>query len=96
MSLRLRLIGTQSNRDAIGAIVRLESGGVTQTRMVKSGSSYLSQSELPLTFGMGRRDQAERIVVQWPNGRVEEFRNWKAGKSYQCVESKGVTTLSNF
>lgn len=96
MSLRLRLVGTQSNRDAIGAIVRLESGGVTQTRMVKSGSSYLSQSELPLTFGMARRDQAERIVVQWPNGRVEEFRNWKAGKSYQCIESKGVTTLSNF
>jgi hypothetical protein len=96
LSLRLRLVGTQSNRDAIGAIVRLESGGVTQTRMVKSGSSYLSQSELPLTFGMGRRDQAERIVVQWPNGRVEEFRNWKTGKSYQCIESKGVTTLSNF
>jgi hypothetical protein len=64
--------------------------------MVKSGSSYLSQSELPLTFGMGRRDQAERIVIQWPNGRTEEFRSVKTGKSYQCTESKGITTLSTF
>jgi hypothetical protein len=95
-SIRLQLVGTQSNRDAIGAIVRLETGGITQTRMVKSGSSYLSQSELPLTFGLGRQDQADRIVVQWPNGRTEEFRNLKAGKSYQCTESKGVTIFSSF
>jgi len=95
-SIRLRLVGTESNRDAIGAIVRLEGGGITQTRMVKSGSSYLSQSELPLTFGMGRRDQAERIVIQWPNGRTEEYRNLKAGKSYQCTESKGIKTSFSF
>jgi hypothetical protein len=95
-SIRLLLVGTQSNRDAIGAQVRLESGGVTQSRMVKSGSSYLSQSELPLTFGLGKRDQVDRIVIQWPNGRSEEFRNLKAGKSYQCIESKGVTLLSTF
>ncbi|HWZ84262.1 MAG TPA: CRTAC1 family protein [Terriglobales bacterium] len=95
-SIRLQLVGTQSNRDAIGAQVRLESGGTTQSRMVKSGSSYLSQSELPLTFGLGKRDQVDRIVIQWPNGRSEEFRNLKAGKSYQCVESKGVTLLSTF
>jgi hypothetical protein len=95
-SIRLQLIGTQSNRDAIGALVRLESGGITQTRMVKSGSSYLSQSELPLTFGIGKRDQVERIVIQWPNGRTEEFRDLKAGKSYQCTESKGITVLSTF
>jgi len=95
-SIRFQLIGTQSNRDAIGALVRLESGGITQTRMVKSGSSYLSQSELPLTFGLGKRDQAERIVIQWPNGRTEEFRNLKAENSYQCTESKGITVLSSF
>jgi hypothetical protein len=95
-SIRLRLVGTESNRDAIGAIVRLESAGVMQSRMVKSGSSYLSQSELPLTFGMGRREQADRIVIQWPNGRTEEFRNLKVGKSYQCTESKGITVVSTF
>ena len=95
-SIRLRLVGTQSNRDAIGAAVRLECGGGTQTRMVKSGSSYLSQSELPLTFGLGKRDQVDRIVVQWPSGRTEEFKNLRAGKAYECVESKGITPQSSF
>jgi enediyne biosynthesis protein E4 len=95
-SIRFRLVGTQSNRDAIGAIVRLESGGITQSRMVKSGSSYLSQSELPLTFGLGKKDQVDRIVIQWPNGRTEEFKNLKAGKSYECTEEKGVVPQSGF
>ncbi len=95
-SIRFRLAGTQSNRDAIGAIVRLESRGITQSRMVKSGSSYLSQSELPLTFGLGQKDQADRIVIQWPNGRIEEFKNLKAGRSYQCTEGKGIAPQSGF
>ena len=90
-SIRFHLMGTQSNRDAIGALVRLEAGGTVQTRTVRSGSSYLSQSELPLTFGMGRRDQAERLVIYWPNGRTEEFKNLKVGSSYQIIESKGIT-----
>jgi len=64
--------------------------------MVKSGSSYLSQSELPLTFGLGRGDVVDRIVVQWPSGRTEEFRNLKAGRAYECVESKGITPPSGF
>jgi hypothetical protein len=95
-SIRFRLVGTQSTRDAIGAIVRIESGGITQSRMVKSGSSYLSQSELRLTFGLGKRDQADRIVIQWPNGRTEEFKNLKAGKSYQCTEEQGIVPQSGF
>ena len=95
-SLRLRLIGTKSNRDAIGATVRLESGGVTQSRVVKSGSSYLSQSELPLTFGLGMRDQAERVVILWPSGRTEEFKNVAAGRGYECTESTGIKALSSF
>jgi enediyne biosynthesis protein E4 len=95
-SVRLRLVGTQSNRDGIGATVRLECGGIAQTRMVKTGSSYLSQSELPLTFGLGKRDQVERIVIQWPSGRAEEFKNLKAGRGYECLESKGITPQSGF
>src|SRR5207237_1010582 len=55
-SIRFRLVGTQSNRDAIGGVVRIYHSGATQSRLVKSGSSYLSQSELPLTFGVGQRD----------------------------------------
>ena len=90
-SIRFKLVGTQSNRDAIGATVRVYYGGQTRWRMVKSGSSYLSQSELPVTFGLGRHDLVERVVVQWPSGRTEEYRNLKAGQRYECVEGKGIS-----
>jgi hypothetical protein len=63
---------------------------------VKSGSSYLSQSELPVTFGVGRRDRIDRAVVDWPSGRTEEYRNLATGKAYECVEGKGITTLNGF
>ena len=95
-SIRFRLTGTKSNRDAIGAVVRLTSGGLTQSRMVKSGSSYLSQSELPLTFGLEKRDQVEQVVITWPSGRVEEFKNLAAGRSYDCLEGKGITPQNGF
>jgi enediyne biosynthesis protein E4 len=95
-SIRFRLLGTESNRDAIGAVVKIFHAGVTQSRMVKGGSSYLSQSELPVTFGIGKRDHIERVVIQWPNGRVEEHKNLAAGRAYECVESKGVKTLDGF
>ena len=91
-SLRFRLTGTKSNRDAIGATVRIFHGGTSQSRMVKSGSSYLSQSELPVTFGVGRRDRVDRVVVAWPSGRTEEFKNVATGKAYDCVEGKGMLT----
>ena len=89
-SIRLRLIGTKSNRDAIGAQVKLFSGGLVETRMVRSGSSYLSQSELPLTFGLGQRDKVERVVIDWPSGRNEEFKDLAAGKAYEFTEGKGI------
>jgi hypothetical protein len=89
-SLRLTLAGTRSNRDGIGARVRVFYGGVTQSRLVKSGSSYLSQSELPVTFGVGRRDVVERVVIDWPSGRTEEFKGVQTGRSYTCTESKGI------
>ena len=89
-SVRLRLRGTVSNRDAIGSTVRVFYEGVSQSRMVKSGSSYLSQSELPVTFGVGRRDRIERAVVTWPNGRTEEFKSLATGRSYEWIEGKGL------
>ena len=95
-SIRFHLVGTKSNRDAIGAEVGIECGGVTQSRMVKSGSSYLSQSELPVTFGLGRRDQVERVVIQWPSGRSEEYKNLAAGKVYECVEGKVLKASAGF
>ena len=84
-SLRLRLIGTKSNRDAIGAVVRLSTPEGTQSRTVKTGSSYLSQSELTLTFGLGPRESATRVVVEWPSGAVQEFAKVAAG-GYECTE----------
>jgi hypothetical protein len=87
-SLRLTLAGTTSNRDAIGARVRVVAGGATQTRLVRSGSSYLSQSELPLTFGVGRRDQVDRVVVDWPSGRTDEFPRLATGRAYRIVEGQ--------
>jgi len=95
-SIRFRLVGTTSNRDGIGATVRIVSGGLPQSRMVKSGSSYLSQSELPLTFGLEKRDRVELMVITWPSGRVEEFKNIVAGRCYECVEGKGISPQDGF
>ena len=95
-SLRVRLVGTKSNRDGIGAMVHAFHGGRVQSRMVKGGSSYLSQSELPVTFGLGRRDRLDRLVVEWPSGRTEEFKDLAAGRAYECVESKGLTAQPGF
>ena len=90
-SIRFRLVGTKSNRDAIGATVHVFANGQQQTRMVRSGSSYLSQSELPVTFGLGKTGQIERVVIDWPNGRNEEYKNLAAGKALQIIEGKGIS-----
>jgi hypothetical protein len=95
-SIRFRLTGTKSNRDAIGAMVRIEHQGSTQERLVKGGSSYLSQSELPVTFGLGKREKIDRVVIEWPSGNTEEHKNLTAGQSYDCVEGKGITPQGRF
>lgn len=73
--LRIRLKGDQSNRDAIGAQVRLDSATGKQTRCVTTTRSYLSQCELPLTFGLGSASDPVTIEVQWPNGKVQKVEN---------------------
>ena len=95
-SIRFRLTGTKSNRDAIGALVRIFYEGLSQSQMVKTGSSYLSQSELPLTFGLGQRDKVERVQIDWPSGVKEEFKNLTAGRAYQCTENKGLSPSEAF
>ena len=89
-ALRLTLRGTTSNRDAIGARVRVFAGKDRLSRTVKTGSSYLSQSELPLTFGLGTHVKADRIVVEWPSGKVEELKNVAAGRAYTITEGRGL------
>ncbi len=95
-ALRFYLTGTKSNRDAIGVTVRVFNGNETQMRTVQGGSSYLSQSELPVTFGMGGRDKVERAVVDWPSGATQEFKNLPTGKGYQLTENKGISEFSGF
>ena len=79
-SFRLQVTGTKSNRDGIGAVVRLQTPEGSQMRMVKSGSSYLSQSELAVTFGLGVRDAAQRVIVEWPSGLTQDFKNVPRGR----------------
>ncbi len=95
-SIRFHLVGTKSNRDAIGAVVHILSGGRTQSQMVKGGSSYLSQSELPLTFGLGKRDKVERVEIEWPSGVKEELKNLATGRRYQVTEGKGLKADAGF
>jgi hypothetical protein len=92
-SIRFRLTGTTSNRDAIGAHIRIFHGGMSQSRTVKGGSSYLSQSELPVTFGVGGSDVIDRVAIAWPNGRAEEFTKLRTGRRYVCTERKGLAEL---
>jgi enediyne biosynthesis protein E4 len=95
-SIRFRLIGTKSNRDAIGATVRVSVGGIVQSRMVKGGSSYLSQSELPVTIGLEKRDRIERVEIFWPSGRTEEYKNLAAGRAHECTEGKGIVPQEGY
>lgn len=90
-SLRIKLIGTKSNRDGIGAVVKLTAGGESQTEMLRSGSSYLSASELVLTFGLAMHDQAESVEIRWPSGQVEKLSNIAAGQTITVTEGKGIT-----
>jgi hypothetical protein len=95
-SIRFRLIGTTSNRDAIGASVRIFHNGQTQSRLVHGGSSYLSQSELPVTFGAGKHDKIDRLTIDWPSGKSEEYTSLATNHSYDCTESQGIKPSASF
>jgi hypothetical protein len=92
--LRLTLVGATVNRDAIGALARviLPGGSPSPWAMAKTGSSYLSQSEMALTFGLGKATRVERIEVRWPNGRTETLRGVDANQAVVVTESKGITS----
>jgi hypothetical protein len=90
-SLRVKLIGTKSNRDGIGATVRVTAAGETQAQMMRSGSSYLSASELVLTFGLAQHDKAESVEIAWPSGQVDHLTNVAAGQIIVATEGKGTT-----
>ncbi len=91
-SVRFKLVGTKSNRDGIGAVVRLVSNGNQdrQWKMLRSGSSYLSQSELILTFGLGQQTKADAVEIDWPSGQVDKLSNVNSGQTVTVEESKGI------
>ena len=95
-SLRVKLIGTKSNRDGIGAIVRVTAAGETQTQMMRSGSSYLSASELVLTFGLAQREKAESVEILWPSGQVDRLKDVAAGETIVATEGKGITASRRY
>jgi hypothetical protein len=89
-SLRIRLVGTKSSRSGLGAVVRVTAGGETQWQMLRSGSSYLSQSELVLTFGLGSRLEADSVEVRWPSGQVDRLTRIPAGHTILIEEARGL------
>src|SRR4029077_1883169 len=94
--LRIKLTGTKSNRDGIGATVRLTSGGETQTQMLRSGSSYLSASELVLTFGLAHNEKADTVEIRWPSGEVDRLSNARAGQTVTVPEGKRIRASRAF
>jgi hypothetical protein len=90
--VRVTLRGVRSNRDGIGARVLAKVGSTWQSRMVRTGSSYLSQSELPLTFGVGTAPGIEELVVEWPGGVRDRVTALRAARAYVVTEGRGVTS----
>jgi hypothetical protein len=88
-SLRIKLVGTKSNRDGSGATARLTAGSDVQSKMLRSGSSYLSSSELILTFGLGAHTQADTIEIHWPSGQVDNLKNVAADQIITVKEKEG-------
>jgi hypothetical protein len=88
--LRIKLVGVKSNRDGIGASVKVIAGDDTQSKMLSSGSSYLSSSELVLTFGLGTHTKADSIEIRWPSGQVDHLANISADQIIYVKESQGL------
>ncbi len=84
--VRVKLVGTKANRDAIGAIVELQAGGITQRQQVMPTRSYLSQSELPVTFGLGAAKKVDAVRILWPGGAVQELSDEAAGRQIVATQ----------
>jgi hypothetical protein len=90
--ISLSLQGTESNRLALNARVRITAGDLVQTDEVRSGGSYLSQSDLRLHFGLGQHDHVDKLEIFWPSGKQETFTHLAADRFYTIVEGKHLPT----
>ncbi len=86
--LNFKLIGKKSNRDGLGARIRIVSNSVSQLREISGGGSYLSQSDLRANFGLGAAKSADLVEVKWPSGLKQEFHNVQADKFYVIEEGQ--------
>ena len=84
--LRVKIIGTRSNRDGIGTSVRLTSGDSVQQQIVRTGGSYCSQSEMTLTFGLGKNETVTHLEILWPSGEIDRYVELEANQLIEVVE----------
>jgi hypothetical protein len=94
--LKVKCVGTKSNRSGIGARVRVVTGGHSQVNEVMSGGSYISQNDFRVHFGLGSAKQADLLEVRWPLGLVESFRNVAANQLIVVQEGKGIAKQQKF
>ena len=85
-----KLVGTKSNKAAIGARVTVKAGPLVQFDEVRGGASYLSQNDLRLHFGLGANDKMSEVSIRWPNGESETLRDLAADFIYTLVEGAGI------
>ena len=95
-SLRVKFRGTASNRDGIGAVARIDYAGGKQWQMLRSGSGYLSQSELVLPFGLGQETKVSSARIEWPSGKVDQLKDIAAGQTITVEEGKGIVSAKPF
>jgi len=88
--LNVKLVGTKSNRSGLDSVVRVESASGKQLQTVHSGSSYCSQSDLALIFGLKQDPLVTHLVVEWPSGKVQQFTNVPAKQFITIDETKGI------
>jgi hypothetical protein len=94
--LLLRLVGTRTNRAAIGSRVIVEAEGRRQIQEVRSGGSFCSQSDLGLHFGLGRAREATRVTIKWLGGAQEIFEHVAANRLVVIQEAKGIVSQEEF
>jgi hypothetical protein len=88
--IEFRLIGTKSNRDAIGARIRLTTGGLVQTREIDGGNGYAGQSTRRAHFGLGKAEKIDAVEIRWPCGKVENLRPVAINREIRVMEGKGI------
>jgi enediyne biosynthesis protein E4 len=94
--VNFKLVGVKSNRDGIGARVRVVAGGLPQIREIQSGGSYMSQSDLRANFGLGKATRVDSVDVTWPSGERQVFKDLDVDKFYRVVEGADKFDLQNF